>query len=262
MQPSATIPGKFVWFEHVAPPAQSKRVQAFYAELLGWRVSAFPMGDAGSYDMIYVGDTMIGGFAAPRSEGTPAHWISCVSVQDVDAAIERLIAEGGKVIEPAVDLEQTGRLARVVDAQGAALCLFHKLGGDPPDADAKPGMFFWNELHAPDAPAAVRFYERVLGYSSETLEVGGGMQYHVLSSAGQGRGGVSAHLPAGAPAHWLPYVFVTDPDAMLARVQRLGGKVAVEAMDIPDTGRFGVVQDPAGASLAVMHPRPRSKPSA
>lgn len=254
-----TLPGKFVWFEHVASAAQAKRAQAFYAELLGWSVRAFPMGDAGSYDMIYAGDTMIGGYARAADERTQPHWLSCVSVADVDAAAARLATEGGKVVEPPADVPNAGRLAHVADPQGAELWLFRKASGDPPDADAKPGMFFWNELHTPDPRAALRFYERVIGYSTETLGAGDGDSYHVLSSAGQGRGGVTGHLSDGERAHWLPYVFVNDPDATLARVQGLGGKLLVPAVDIPGTGRFGVLADPVGARLAVMKPLPRQK---
>src|ERR1700687_3286059 len=53
------LPGKFVWFEHAS--RDPKRAQAFYAEVLGWKVQAFPMG-ASTYDMIFAGDVMLGGY--------------------------------------------------------------------------------------------------------------------------------------------------------------------------------------------------------
>src|SRR5262249_34385932 len=54
------LPGKFVWFEHVSKDA--KKAQAFYAEVLGWKVQGFPMGEQ-TYEMIFVGDNMIGGYS-------------------------------------------------------------------------------------------------------------------------------------------------------------------------------------------------------
>ena len=51
------LPGKFVWFELVSK--EPKKAQAFYRDVLGWKVQAFPMGDQ-TYEMIYAGDTMIG----------------------------------------------------------------------------------------------------------------------------------------------------------------------------------------------------------
>jgi predicted enzyme related to lactoylglutathione lyase len=250
------IPGKFVWYELVATPKQAKQAQAFYAELLGWKVVPFPMGDA-SYDMIYAAETMIGGYAPARDESKRAHWLACVSVPDVDAGLKLAAANGGKQLEPVRDIPNAGRRAHIADPLGAELYLFRNPAGDPPDGDAGQGEFFWNELHTPDPAKAIAFYEKVVGYTTETLGVGPGDAYHVLNSAGSGRGGVTAHLPPGVPAHWLPYVRVSDPDATLARVPKLGGKVLVGPADIPDTGRFGVLEDPSGAMLAVMNPMPR-----
>ena len=54
------LPGKFVWFELVSRDA--KKAQAFYGEVLGWKVASFPMGNV-NYEMILAGetlDTMIG----------------------------------------------------------------------------------------------------------------------------------------------------------------------------------------------------------
>ena len=49
---SKLIPGKFVWFEHVS--RDGKKAQAFYGEVLGWKVEPFPMSDV-TYDMIHAG---------------------------------------------------------------------------------------------------------------------------------------------------------------------------------------------------------------
>jgi predicted enzyme related to lactoylglutathione lyase len=251
-----SLPGKFVWFELVT--GEPKKAQGFYAEVLGWRTQAFPMGPA-SYDMIYAGDTMIGGYASPRREGTPSHWIAYVSVDDVDAAAKRVTANGGKIVEPPSDIPTVGRRARIADPQGAEICLFKNTTGDPPDQPKAPqGWFFWNELHTTDPAKALAFYEAVIGYSHEDLKSPAGT-YHVLSHGGVGRGGVSSYLSPGASPHWLPYVSVDDVDATLARAKRLGAKIPMNAEDIPDIGRFGILQDPTGAVLAIMKPLPRAK---
>jgi len=46
-----------------------------------------------------------------------------------------------------------------------------------------------------------------------------GEKYHILSRDGVDRGGVTGHLPVGAPPHWLPYVAVDDVDATIARAR-------------------------------------------
>jgi predicted enzyme related to lactoylglutathione lyase len=76
------LPGKFVWFEHVSK--DPKRAQAFYGDVLGWKVQAFPMGDQ-TYEMIYAGDTMVGGYAAPKSDRQPPHWIRRARLSELSA---------------------------------------------------------------------------------------------------------------------------------------------------------------------------------
>jgi len=84
--------------------------------------------------------------------------------------------------------------------------------------------------------------------------------YHILTKGGVGRGGVTGHLQGGIP-HWLPYVSVDDPDATIARAKSLGAKILVDPEDIRGVGGFGVLEDPAGAVLAVMKALPPTKTS-
>ncbi|HYU16072.1 MAG TPA: VOC family protein [Candidatus Acidoferrum sp.] len=249
------LPGKFVWFEHVSRDA--KKAQAFLAEVFGWRVEAMPMGPE-SYEMIYSGDTMIGGYASPKG-GQSAHWIAYVSVDDVDAAAKAAAASGGKVVDAPADIPGVGRWARIADPQGAEICPFKNAGGDPPDETPPAGRFFWNELHTTDPAAALKFYEKVLGFAHRSVDMGPGGTYHVLSRGGVERGGATSHLPAGVAPHWLPYVTSDDVDATIARAKKLGAAIPMAPEDIPGIGRFAVLKDPTGAVLAVMKPLPREK---
>ena len=255
------LPGKFVWFELVSRDA--KRAQAFYGEVLGWKTMRFPMGDT-TYEMICTGDTadtMIGGYAAPKSDRQMSHWISYVSVENVDATAKAAAANGGRLVEAPYDLPNVGRTARIADPLGAELCPFRNTTGDLPDAPAMPGHFFWNELHTSNPTRALSFYEKVLGFSHRAMGMGPGGTYHILSQRGVDRGGVTSFLPPGVPPHWLPYVFVDNVDDAIARARKLGGKILTGAEDIPGIGRFGVLEDPTGAALAIMKPLPREKQS-
>jgi predicted enzyme related to lactoylglutathione lyase len=254
------LPGKFVWFEHVSTDA--RKAQSFYADVFGWKVKPFPMGDH-AYEMILTGDTldtMIGGYSAPGSGGQPSHWVSYVSVEDVDATARAAAANGGRVVEAPSDLPGVGRRARIADPQGAELALLNDTRGDKPDAPATPGRWVWNELHTSDPAKALSFYETVLGFSHRSMDMGAGGAYHILSRGGADRGGVTTHLPGGARPHWLPYVAVDDPDATIARAKKLGAAVPVAPQDIPGVGRFGVLEDPTGAVLAIMKPLPMERP--
>ncbi len=246
------LPGKFVWFELVSRDA--RKAQAFYGEVLGWKVEAMPMG-AFTYEMVKVGDDTIGGYAPPSSDRTPPHWISYVSVDDVDATVAKVTAAGGKVVEAPHDVPTVGRMARIADPQGAELSLFASArNDDAPDAPSAPGRFFWTELWTGDDAGAVAFYQQVFGYCHKDMDMGPAGTYHVLEQAGIPRGGVMKSPQAGVPAMWLPYVAVADCDAAARRASKLGGKVIAEPSDIPGIGRFAILADPTGATIAVIKP--------
>ena len=254
MEKRKQLPGKFVWFEHESH--DKKRAQAFYAELFGWKMQPFPMGSS-SYDMIYAGDTMIGGWADLKTRGAPARWMACVSVEDVDAAAKAAAANGGRVVDAPMPIPSVGRIARIADPQGAELHVFKSDNGDPEDGRGAPGRGAWNELHTTDAKAALAFYEKVVGFGHEDMDMGPDGIYHVVSSKdGAGRGGITTHLPAGASPHWLPYVFVADTDAIAARARVLGANIEKPPSDIPTIGRIAVLRDPTGAALAMIKPAP------
>jgi predicted enzyme related to lactoylglutathione lyase len=252
------LPGKFVWFE--LGSRDPKKAQGFYGEVFGWKAVPFPMGSA-SYDMIFAGetpDTMIGGYAEPRSDREPSRWVSFVSVEDVDATALAAVANGGRIVEQPSDVPTVGRRARIADPQGAELCLFRRAAGDPPDVTMTPaGRWVWNELHTSDTKNALAFYEKVVGFGHRGMDMGPGGTYHIVSRGGVDRGGVTGNLTRGAAPHWLPYVHVDDADATVARAQRCGARIAFGPESIPGVGRVAGLEDPTGAMIAIIKPMPR-----
>ncbi|MEH3159026.1 MAG: VOC family protein [Sphingomonas taxi] len=116
------------------------------------------------------------------------------------------------------------------------------------------GTPIWFELTTPDQAAAARFYEAVIGWTTQVspfAEHGG----YVIASAPDGdRIAGMMTPPPGAPTGWSLYVLAHDLDATLAKVATLGGKTVVGPMDIPHVGRFAVIHDDQGIPLSVMQP--------
>jgi predicted enzyme related to lactoylglutathione lyase len=250
----ARLTGKFVWFECVT--AEQARAKAFYGDVIGWKTQPFKAGGE-TYDMATVGDKPVGGYASPGDDAksAPPHWVSYVSVDDVDATAKLIKAEGGALLEGPFDVPEVGRMARVADPQGAVFWLMAGTGDDTPDAPSRHGEFHWNELWTRDADAAVRFYQKVFGYSSKSMAMPDGT-YHVLEKGGVPRGGIMASTDEKVPPMWLPYVAVDDCDAVVARAEKLGATIHAPPTDIPEVGRFAVLADSNGATFAVVKPAP------
>ncbi len=116
------------------------------------------------------------------------------------------------------------------------------------------GAFCWNELATNDLAAAQKFYNDLLGWTLHESKTAG-MAYTEIEANGRRIGGMYQTPPemsGGMPPHWMAYVAVDDVDGLAARVEALGGKVCVRPMDIPNVGRFAVINDPAGATFSII----------
>lgn len=250
-------PGKFVWFELKTREAAAG--QAFYTEVLPWTTSEMPMPGGGAYTMFHAGERAIGGIARidegkdEAAPDVPNHWLSWVSVEDVDATAAAVTAHGGRVVAGPMDMGDMMRMAFCTDAEGAAFAILKSNQGDAPDTQSYPGIFHWNELYSDDGAVASAFYASVFGYEVQTMPMGGS-SYYMLKSGGTMRGGIMTKPEPGIPSMWLPYVHVEDVDAVVAKAVAGGSKLLKEVMEIPEVGRFGMLLDPAGAAIAFMTP--------
>ena len=124
------------------------------------------------------------------------------------------------------------------------------------------GSFCWNELGTTDLEAAQNFYKTLLGWQIEESKATAAcegseappMVYNEIVVEGRHVGGIYKMGPefGGAPSHWMAYVAVEDVDAKARQVWELGGKVCVPPTDIPNVGRFCVVNDPTGATISLI----------
>lgn len=242
------LPGKFVWFEQVSNDVAKAR--AFYGQLFGWAIEGMPMGDQ-TYYRIHSGGTGIGGFRTGEP-GMPNHWMSYMSVADIDRSFQQAIANGATALLAPTDFGDMGRGAALADPTGANVCLWTGSNGDAPDTDKTPfGHWYWNELWTPDAARALAFYESSFGYDHDTMSMGDHGDYFVLKTS-KARGGIFQSPDEKIPAMWLPYVHVEDCDAIAAQAARLGATVFMPATDVPGVGRFAAMFDPQGAAIAII----------
>lgn len=116
------------------------------------------------------------------------------------------------------------------------------------------GTFVWNELSTSDVEGAKTFYQTVIGWTVESMDMGENGTYHLLKDGDEMRGGLmsNANIPGDPPPNWMGYIGVDDVDGTCERAKAAGGQVLNGPFDIPNVGRMAVLMDPQGAVVSIM----------
>jgi uncharacterized protein len=242
-----TRAGEFVWHDLLTDDAAASRT--FYGSLFGWTFQP-AQGIEPGYVIIKQAGYPIGGIVTIEKGRAVPQWLSYVTVSNVEQASAAFSESGGRVYRAPLNVRKDLRVAVVGDAQGAPLGLASR-GRETPD-QRLPSMnrWLWMEYVAVDAPSALDFYGRVVGFTSDVLETREGMTYHLLKTD-RPRAGLFHSPWKRASSAWLPYLRVEDPGAMAARAAQLGGSVVLAPTVGVRNGSLAIVLDPAGAPLAL-----------
>lgn len=120
----------------------------------------------------------------------------------------------------------------------------------------KHGAISWSELMTTDVSAAKSFYGELFGWQFEDMPMEKeNMTYSVVKANNDEVAGIMP-FPEGAPADmppvWGLYITVDDVDAVAEKATALGAKIHMPPQDIPEVGRFCVLQDPQGAFISII----------
>ena len=115
---SCNKPGQFSWNELVTTDIEG--ATAFYTHLLGWTTTSF----GPDYTLFNKEDKNAGGMMKVPQPGMPAQWVAYICVEDVDATAAKAVELGGRVMAPPFDVPSIGRIAVLIDPQGATIGVF------------------------------------------------------------------------------------------------------------------------------------------
>lgn len=246
-------PGTFCWVE--LGTTDSQAAKKFYTELFGWNFADSPVGPDMVYTMLKQDGKDVGGLYQMGSEmqGVPPHWLSYVSVANADDAAAKAKELGGTLLKDPFDVSTVGRMAVIQDPTGAVFALWQAGTHNGAGVCNVPNSFCWNELGTRDVSKAGDFYTGLFGWGKNVQQMGP-MTYTSFMNGERPAGGMYEPPPemGEVPPHWLVYFAVADTDAMVAKATELGGKVIAPPMDIPETGRFAIIQDPQGAAFGII----------
>jgi predicted enzyme related to lactoylglutathione lyase len=118
--------GEIVWNELIT--SNMEAAYKFYSELFGWKtIQDMDMGPMGTYRIYGIGDKQLGGMmTAPKNMPMPPSWLFYAGTDDLEAAIARATERGAKVVTGPMDVPDGGRIAQLMDPQGAAFALHQK----------------------------------------------------------------------------------------------------------------------------------------
>lgn len=258
--------GNFIWYELMTPDPTG--AAAFYGAVAGWTIqpqgSAMPNGS--EYRMIGRSDggnaggvlTLTPGMAAM---GMQAGWIGYIHAPDLDAAVARLQAGGGKVHMPVTDIG-VGRMAMVSDPWGAVFYLMDPVPpAGQPDAVSdvyadQPQHMRWNQHWSPDARSAAAFYTDVVGWRQDGgMTMPDGRDYLFFYAGDARTGALGTMRPDGPGCRWEYILGVDDIDRSVAAVKANGGNVRGKVEQVPGGHWAADITDPQGARIGIVGPR-------
>jgi predicted enzyme related to lactoylglutathione lyase len=116
------------------------------------------------------------------------------------------------------------------------------------------GQIGWIDLTVPNADAVRDFYAQVTGWSVSPVPMGDYNDYCMVPQGGEKPITGICHARgenAGQPPVWMIYIMVADLDESVRRCLDLGGKIRAPERKMPGSGRYTVIEDPAGAVAAL-----------
>ena len=233
--------------------------KTFYQSVFGWTYEDNPVGDGIYYTMARLDGHDVAAIT-PMPDGRPpqmpATWNTYLTVDNVDATVEKVAPAGGSVMAPPFDVMESGRMAVIADSTGAAVSLWQANDHIGATVKDEPGSLTWNECFTDDIETAAKFYDEVLGTSHSSADTGAPEPYTTLDVDGQGVAGFFYKDPEAhgrMPNMWLVYFASADIDDTVAQITEADGKVLNGPFDTP-FGQVIVAQDPQGAVFQVIQP--------
>ena len=123
----------------------------------------------------------------------------------------------------------------------------------PESTEHHQGKLVWADLFTSDAARATAFYTSLLGWTSTQIDQKG-KQYTVFSNNGHPVAGLAPHSAAkqNSDSRWIGYIAVTDIDAAVSAVTKLGGKVHAPVRKFPKRGFQAIVGDLEGLPIGLL----------
>jgi len=243
-------PGEPCWID--LRTSNWEQARSFYPAVFNW--TAGEQSEAfGGYAMFFHDGLPVAG-CEPNRTGEPDVWVTYFSTANCAESVSKALASGATITTPTVDVGPLGRMARLVDGDGALVGLWEPLDFAGFGIRGEVASAQWFELHTRAFAGARDFVTNTLGAEVAMMSDTDEFRYATLRVNDAEVGGLfeaTSRLAPDEPSHWKVYIGVDDADETLARAVAAGGSIIAPVSDSP-YGRFGTIADPSGAQVVVM----------
>ena len=232
--------------------------QAFYAKVFGWDIEVNPDPQYGGYALAKINGDDVAGIGGTQSPDQPSAWALYIGTEDADALGRKVEAAGGKVVAPAFDVGDQGKMAVFQDPSGAYISGWQSSRMRGFQTQHGANTFGWAEVNVRGIQKVLPFYRDVFGWTAKST--GDDQQPYIeLQVDGESIAGaleMSEMAPASMPNYWMVYFNVADVDGAFATALEAGGHEMLSPRDFPG-GRFAFISDPEGAIFGILKMAPR-----
>jgi len=251
----SSVLGRPLWYELITTDMNA--AEKFYRTVVGW-TSAPSEVSPQPYTMFKrSGDVPAAGLLnKPDGMNFPPFWAMYVGVNNLEDAAGHIKKLGGRELSPVIDIPTIGRMQMMTDPQGAAFYIYEPDPNAPqlPEGAPQAGEGSWHELMTTDAPAALKFYTELFGWTpGETMDMGPMGKYYMFNRPHGMIGGMMNKPPemAHVPPNWQIYFLVPDIDAAAERIKANGGQILNGPMEVPGGDQVLNAMDPQGAAFSL-----------
>lgn len=110
---------------------EPEQALAFYRRTLGWEFEQSPQESGAGFWIARKDGKPVGAvyeLTTPDHEGIPSHWMTYLSVNDMEQAEADAAKAGGEILRPMMAIPGVGKLSVMTDASGALVGLIEPEG--------------------------------------------------------------------------------------------------------------------------------------
>ncbi len=238
---------KIVWYNLVTPNIDVSK--EFYASIFDWTFEDKKI-KGQRFTVIKQNGKPIGGMLEfPKAE--VSLWIASVSVPNINEAIVKHTANGGKLLIEPFNAMNTGEQVIVEGPLGEKMAFINNPASPVSLVDNGPSEWIWTELWSNDPKKSKLFYEAVWGVDCKNT-VEKEKPYWYFENNDKKVAGMIANPAKGSATQWVPYVNIKDLQKLTETLKAQNVNIMLNASET-ENGSIVIFQDPNGATVGVQN---------